>query len=133
MSDILSVVQIVGGTTIHYVDDTGRYLGGWDTNPPEGAIDVNPPPAYADQVWLFPGWGESLIVMRILEGQWRETELIVIANQLDALEEVLAGQTPEDILPGSREQWLAHRGKTRNWKEGAEGYPDLIGRPVRPS
>ncbi|MFL1527823.1 hypothetical protein [Pseudomonas sp. O230] len=133
MSNDLSEVQIAGDATIHYVDDAGRYMGGWDVNPPDGAIEVDPPPAYADQIWQFPGWGPSLIAMRAAEDLWREAELIVIANQLDALEEVFAGEIPADILPGTRAQWLAHRGKTRNWKEGAEGYPNLMGRPVRPS
>ena len=40
-----------------YVDEQGRYLGGWDANPPAGAIEVPYPPADARQPWLGDRWG----------------------------------------------------------------------------
>lgn len=37
----------------YYVDQTGAYLGGWDANPPAGAVEVPFAPADARQVWSF--------------------------------------------------------------------------------
>jgi len=42
----------------YYVSNDGRYLGGWDTNPPPGAIEVPSAPADARQLWLGDSWGE---------------------------------------------------------------------------
>ena len=122
----------VAAETKYYVDVNGTYLGGWDGTPPEGAIEVSPPPTHADQPWLFPGWGPSPSVLKEVEDVWREAELIVIANQLDALEEAEAGEVPEDLLPGTRTQWLSYRGKVRNWVDGKGDFPDITKRPVRP-
>lgn len=120
--------------TKHYVDENGVYLGGWDANPPVGAIEVSPPPSHADQLWLFPGWGPSPSVLKEVEDTWREAELIIIADQLDALEEAEAGEPPVDLLPGTRTQWLAYRGKARNWKTGGSvDFPDSTRRPMRPA
>lgn len=43
----------------YYVDDQGKYLGGWDANPPAGAIEVPEAPDDARQVWNFQTstWG----------------------------------------------------------------------------
>lgn len=43
----------------YYVDQNGAYLGGWDANPPVGAIEVAFAPADARQVWDFDAetWG----------------------------------------------------------------------------
>lgn len=67
------------------------------------------------------------------ESAWRETELVVIRRQLEALEEDEAGVPPLDLLPGTRLQWLAYRGHTNNWVTGAKGYPALESRPQRPT
>lgn len=45
-------------TVKYYVDNSGRYLGGWDANPPEGAVEVPDPPQDARQVWQFPSWSD---------------------------------------------------------------------------
>lgn len=37
----------------YYVYETGTYIGGWDANPPAGAIEVPFAPADARQVWSF--------------------------------------------------------------------------------
>lgn len=119
--------------TTHYIDASGNYLGGWDMGPPEGAIEVPHPPEYADQPWLFPGWGPSPSQLQIAESKWQAAEVVAISEQLDALEEAEAGESPVDLLPGTRTQWLKYRGQVRNWKEGAEHYPDSDHRPIRPA
>ena len=63
---------------------------------------------------------------------WRGAELLIVARQLEAIEEDEADETPPDLLPGTRKQWLKYRGLVSNWKEGAEGFPELTNRPVRP-
>jgi hypothetical protein len=74
-----------------------------------------------------------LLVLQIEhENSWRVAELMVIARQLEAIEEDEADETPPDLLPGTRKQWLKYRGQVSNWKDGAESYPDLTLRPIRP-
>ncbi|MGF0237596.1 hypothetical protein ACQR3P_01735 [Rhodococcus sp. IEGM1300] len=67
------------------------------------------------------------------ELSWRVVELAAIARQLEAIEEDEADETPSDLLPGTRKLWLKYRGLVSNWKEGAESFPDIAHRPVRPS
>ena len=70
------------------------------------------------------------------ESVWRVAELLVIARQLEALEEAEVadpGDEPVDLLPGTRKQWLKYRSLASNWVEGALGYPHEVSRPVRPS
>lgn len=68
----------------------------------------------------------------IIEKNWRSVELKKISRQLEAIEEDSIGETPPDILPGGSREWLKYRGKVSNWKEGAEGYPDITNRPSLP-
>lgn len=44
----------------YYVDSAGAYLGGWDDEPPEGAVEVSEAPAQASQTWDFDAeeWSE---------------------------------------------------------------------------
>ncbi|MDF0731006.1 hypothetical protein P0Y43_09750 [Pseudomonas entomophila] len=72
-------------------------------------------------------------VMSSREAEWVASEIPIISRQLEALEEDEAGEPPGDLLPGTRAQWLGYRGRVRNWKEGAEGFPDIEQRPVRPA
>lgn len=67
------------------------------------------------------------------ESAWRVAELVAIARQLEAIEEDEADETPPDLLPGSRKLWLKYRGQVSNWKEGAEFFPDIEHRPIRPA
>ncbi len=41
----------------YYVDQEGKYLGGWDQNPPQGAVEVPYPPPDARQGWTGEDWG----------------------------------------------------------------------------
>lgn len=118
----------------YYVYSDGSQAGGFvgPHEVPEGSIEVFEVPVRSDQVWLFPGWGPSPSVQKAIEDSWRDAELVIIANQLDALEEAEVGEPPEDLLPGTRTQWLSHRGKVRNWVEGVGDFPDTSKRPTRP-
>lgn len=66
------------------------------------------------------------------ENTWLAGELICIGRQLEAIEEDEIGETPPDLLPGTRKQWLKYRGQVSNWKDGAEHFPTMAARPVRP-
>ncbi|MGR4042899.1 hypothetical protein FW796_26275 [Pseudomonas sp. 910_21] len=120
-----------------YVTASGVYVGTWEeplTPDDKTLVGIGEEyPANADQLWLFPGWGVSPSKLRRVEDLWREEELLVIADQLDALEEAEANAVPADLLPGARPQWLKYRGAVRNWTEGKDGYPDITKRPIRPT
>ena len=59
----------------YYVDDKGAYLGGWDQNPPEGAIEVPFPPADARQIWTGAGWGAIVITPERIATRRYEAEV----------------------------------------------------------
>lgn len=121
-------------STRYVVDEQGNYIGGFSEGVPLPAgIEVPEPPESADMPWLFPGWGPSPRRARAAEDAWRDAELLIIAAQLDAIEEAEAGTPPVDLLPGSRGGWLKYRGLVRNWVGGNEGYPDVNQRPKRPT
>lgn len=66
------------------------------------------------------------------EGEWKAAEMVVVADQLMALEEVEGGSEDVPLLPGSRQQWLSYRTKVRTWGPGIAGFPDKNLRPKRP-
>lgn len=108
--------------------DDGMYRNAWRVNVDNGVLGS--PPVVLDPVIVAQLDYEAAT---LVENTWRDAELLVIATQLDALEEAEAGEVPEDLLPGTRTQWLSYRGKVRNWVEGKGDYPDITKRPVRPS
>ena len=122
--------------TDHYVTKEGVYIGGYgDGAMPDDADLINlgeNAPADARQVWQFPGWGPIQVDYVAIENEWRITELLVIARQLEAIEEDEVDETPDDLLPGTRKQWLGYRGKVTAWKEGYPDFPDSTKRPQRP-
>ena len=67
------------------------------------------------------------------EVAWRAETLNVIARQLEAIEEDEVDETPPDLLPGARKQWLKYRGQVSNWNETNTDFPDSSKRPVAPS
>lgn len=69
----------------------------------------------------------------VIENEWRVTELAVISRQLEAIEEDEAGETPADLLPGTRKQWLGHRGRVTAWVATNPDFPDGSKRPIKPS
>lgn len=40
----------------YYVNSSGKFMGGWDINPPEELIEVALPPSDARQIWDGSGW-----------------------------------------------------------------------------
>jgi hypothetical protein len=64
----------------------------------------------------------------LVEDAWRVAELVVIADQLIAIED-----GDPAALPGTETQWRAYRTQVRAWKEGALYFPDAAHRPVRPT
>lgn len=59
----------------YYVDQTGAYLGGWDANPPAGAIEVAAPPEDARQVWTGSEWGPVPITPATIAARRYEAEV----------------------------------------------------------
>jgi hypothetical protein len=64
----------------------------------------------------------------LAEDAWRVKETAFIADQLIGMED-----GDPAALPGEEADWRAYRTKVRNWKEGAQFFPDLIHRPIRPA
>lgn len=40
----------------YYIDESGKYIGAWDKNQPNGAIEVPYPPDDARQIWIGGKW-----------------------------------------------------------------------------
>lgn len=76
---------------------------------------------------------QKLLLDTAIETVWRAAELLIVARQLEAIEEDEADETPPDLLLGTRKQWLKYRGQVSNWNEAAELFPESGGRPVRPA
>lgn len=131
--------------TIHYVRPDGSYVGGYGDGAMPSEADAHPAkvddllcledqhPEYADQRWLFPGWSNSQWRLKTAEAAWQEAEILVIGNQLMAIEEAEAGSTEAKPLPGTRAQWLIYRTKVRAWNDANADFLDVAKRPVRPS
>lgn len=114
--------------TIHYVNKAGKYLGAFTgVKPPRGAVAVEPHPARADQIWNFPGWGESFYEANIRESQFR-TEAMA-----QALENITSIEFGDKSIPGTAAEWKEYWLALRDWVEGAEGYPAQGSRPKKPS
>ena len=75
---------------------------------------------------------QKLLLDASIETAWRAGELLVVARQIEAIEEDEADETPPDLLLGTRKQWLKYRGQVSNWNEVAELFPESGGRPARP-
>lgn len=75
---------------------------------------------------------QKLLLDTAIETAWRAAELLIVARQIEAIEEDEADETPPDLLLGTRKQWLKYRGQVSNWNEAAELFPESGGRPARP-
>lgn len=111
----------------YYIDGGGKFMGGWDDDPPEGAIEVSHPPEYADQVWLFPEWGSSRLKETQEEAQWREQEMPAAEQNVTAL------TYGADDIPGSVVEWQKYWLALRKWTEANPDFPDSSKRPVAPT
>lgn len=67
-------------------------------------------------------------VLESAENQWRDAEIRVVKDNLDAI----LFEDP-DALPGTESQWKAYGVALRRWKEGADGFPHEEHRPSRPA
>lgn len=114
----------------YYVNSEGVYLGGWDADPPEGAIKVPNNPILWDQIWSFETstWSESPSLNVLRENQWRAEQMLRIANQLLMIED-----GDPDAEPGSARQWRDYRIALRGWAAESPDFPDNGKRPVAPS
>ncbi|WP_460137934.1 hypothetical protein [Pseudomonas sp. S2_A10] len=102
---------------------------GWRAINPD--MELQDGETFAEEIpqWLInaSAAADALREASRIEEEWRATEILEINDQLMALEE------GAEALPGTREQWLAYRTRVRNWKEGAEGFPEPANRPWRPA
>ena len=125
--------------TIHFVRPDGSYVGAYGDGAHPSDADAAPAevaqlvcldqecPAYADQVWLFPGWSDSPRALRITEDSWRKAEMALIADQLLRLED-----GDPTVMAGDAKAWRDYRIKLRAWDVGHPHFPDSKHRPVRP-
>lgn len=67
------------------------------------------------------------IQLATIEDQWRVAELDLIADQLMALED-----GDPAAMSITEQKWREYRTAVRGWKEGANFFPDIANRPVRP-
>ena len=63
-----------------------------------------------------------------VESVWVEAERKYVSEVLEAIED-----GGDDAPPGTEREWRDYRIQVRAWKEGAEGFPDIENRPVRPA
>ena len=119
--------KIANIVMLQYVNYAGEFMGSWNEGAPSEYIEVSTAPEYADQPWLFPGWGPSPSQMRQVEDAWRATQMPIASENVTAIE------FGDDSIPGTAAQWKAYWLALRAWTEGAEGYPDATQRPVQPT
>lgn len=98
----------------YYVDIEGRYLGGWDANPPAGAIEVPVAPTDARQVWSFDlgQWQGTPVTAETIAARRYKAEVggITLAglqvNTDDRSKLLIQGAALESTLdPGYTMQW----------------------------
>lgn len=109
-----------------YIDDSGKFLGGWDFDPPENAIEVFPPPEYADQIWQFPGWSPSSMKAAASETFWRDEQMPKAQQNVTAIE------YGEEGIPGTAQQWQKYWLALRKWTDDNPDFPDGDKRPRQP-
>lgn len=71
---------------------------------------------------------EKRIADSLMEAEWANGELVIIADQLLAIED-----DDPTTLPGTDREWRDYRIKVRAWKEGNVDFPNSDKRPVRPT
>lgn len=70
--------------TKYFVDEQGRYLGGYDgAEPPEGAIEVPLPPADARMVWDGSQFGEVAALVPQVVTRRQARQALLLAGLLD--------------------------------------------------
>lgn len=74
----------------YFVDEQGRYLGGWDGNPPEVAIEVPCAPSDARQIWQFPDWSDVPATTPLSITRRQARLALLHAGKLAAVEAAIA-------------------------------------------
>lgn len=64
----------------YYVDTEGKYLGGWDENPPVGSIEVPCAPDDASQLWLGTGWAPVVLTDEEMKASEIEQDKAFLAS-----------------------------------------------------
>lgn len=86
--------------TKYYVDGSGNYLGGFDANPPEGAIEVSSAPDDAKQHWNGSSWdptgGPQFKIYEFVPGNYENTVLPVNIDFKTGLTRALYQETIMD-------------------------------------
>ncbi len=91
----------------HYIDEDGRYLGGWDGIPPEGAIEVGEPPEDARQLWSGIAWSE--IPEQVPDSVTkRQAKLALLeAGLIDDVEDLISEMDRGDQIEWSDSVWFS--------------------------
>lgn len=98
----------------YYVDAQGAYLGGWDSSPPVGAIEVPDAPEDARQVWGGAQWGEAQPSVP-QSVTMRQARLAMLqAGILDDVEALIASM-PGDDGRAARIDWEYALEVRRDW------------------
>ena len=119
------------GSNLQMVDDAGSGCPeGWiemtyARPEDENTLDYT---AQADGTWTITK--ETLdFKLTVIESQWREDQMVRIANQLLMIED----EDP-DAEPGTKRQWMDYRIALRKWvTNGNPNFPDSTKRPVAPT
>lgn len=83
--------------------------------------------AQLDGTWIISA--ETLRAKAaMIEDAWRSSEMAFIADNLLYIEDENELATPP-LVP---KDWRTYRAKVMAWQGGAESYPDVGARPVRP-
>lgn len=110
----------------YFVDSQGRYLGGWDANPPAGAIEVPFPPADARQIWTGAGWGAPAITPERIAARRYEAEIAGIT--LNGLQ-INTEDRSKLLINGAALEATIDPAYTMQWKTPT-GFVDLTGEQV---
>lgn len=111
----------------YYIDEVGNFLGGWEADPPQGAIEVEYPPEWYDQVWRFPGWSPSVMRAVAAETTWRDEQMPLAQQNVTAIE------YGEDGIVGTAQDWRSYWLALRKWTDANPDFPDPVKRPVAPN
>lgn len=105
----------------YYVDTAGNYLGGWDANPPTGAIEVPEPPQDARQVWVGQAWrGIPVTPETIAARRWQAEVAGITVNGM----QVDTGRDSQALITGATVQAMLDPSYALRWKTAA-GFVDL--------
>jgi hypothetical protein len=92
------------GIMRYYIDTAGSYLGGWDANPPSGAIEVPFPPSDARQSWINGAWSDAPAIVPAKVTMRQARLALLAAGLLDDVEAAIDA-LPEPPRRAARIEW----------------------------